>query len=190
MSSKLKAGLAASVLSLALAAAGSGFAAAPITRTEKVTGVATVKSVDHATRHVTVTTAGGETLSLKVAQDSKALALKPGDKIKATYVRETELVLSAPNKPLPKDEQAVAVARTADAGPPGALAASRLVVTGAVLRTDTAKHTLTLVSPQGGQTHTVAVRPENYAALAKLKPGDKITATVTEALLLSASPAP
>lgn len=43
-----------------------------------------------------------------------------------------------------------------------------------------------VVSPQGGQVHTISVqRAAGRAAMAKLKVGDYVTAYITKALLIS-----
>jgi Cu/Ag efflux protein CusF len=66
-----------------------------ISRSERQTATATVKSIDKATRHVTLTR-----FSLKAPDDVRNLdQLKVGDTITATYVRETEFVISEPNAP-------------------------------------------------------------------------------------------
>lgn len=195
MTPNAKIGLTAAAATLILVATDPGLAATAqksVSRTEQVSGEATVASIDKAGHKVVLINADGETMPLSVAADSRALtALKPGDKIKATYIRETELVLSEPNKPLPADSQTLLAKRAAASAPPGGVMAHQIVVTGAVLGVDKVHNTLKLASPKGGEVHTIAVkRPEGRAALAKLKPGDKITAYVTEAVLITAVPAP
>jgi hypothetical protein len=160
-----------------------------LTRVQKVTGHATIVAIDPATRHLTLKTEAGETDTLKAPDGMRSFdSLKVGDKITATYVRETEIVLSEPNKPPPKDAQAVVAARSAKGEMPAGVVANHIVVTGAVVGKDEAAHTLKIVSPQGGEVHNVAVSdPDGRKMLKKVKVGDKITAYVTEGLLLSAS---
>src|SRR5213592_4468907 len=71
------------------AAPSSGWAqrvAHDLSRSEQVTGKVTVKAVDLATRHMTVTEANGESHTLKVGPEIKNLdKVKPGDKISVTY---------------------------------------------------------------------------------------------------------
>jgi hypothetical protein len=187
----------AAVLTLALGATAASAAPAPakpkpaVNLTERVTGKATVKAIDYASRHLTLATESGDTVTMRVPEEVRKFdQLKVGDVIQATYARETEIAISQPGKPLPTDAQTVLGARSAAGEAPAALVGNHIVVTGAVLSVDKANNTLKLVSPAGGQVHTVAVRrPEGREALARLKPGDKITAYVTEALLISASPA-
>jgi ribosomal protein L24 len=162
-----------------------------ISRTEKVTERVTVKSVDVATRHVTVTKANGDTVSFKAPPEIRNLAqLKPGDKISATYTVEAEFVLSAPNAPLPPDTETTMTARAAKGEVPAGAVANHIVVSGAVVAVDMAKHTIKLVSPQGGEVHTLNVKSaDGRKAMANVKVGDKITAYITESLLVAAHPA-
>lgn len=149
----------------------------------------TVVSIDRTTRHMVVRKASGETASLKVPPEVRNLDnLQPGDTISATYSIETEYALSPPNKPLPKDTQTLIAARAEKGELPAAVVANHMIVTGAVLGVDMANHTVKVVSPQGGEVHTVDVKSaEGRRLMGQLKPGDKITAYVTESLLISAS---
>lgn len=163
---------------------------ATVSNSDSITAKVVVKSVDLATRHVVVTDAKGETLSIKAPPEARNFGnLKPGDTVAITYTLSTEYVLSAPNSPLPSDTAATLEARTAKGERPGGLAANQIVVTGTVLAVDASKHTLKLASPQGGAVHTVDVRTaEGRAAMGKIKVGDTITAYVTESLLLAVEP--
>jgi len=155
--------------------------------TEKVT----IKSIDPATRHITVASAAGEAFSLRVPKAVQNFGqMKVGDTIKATYTRETEYVVSAANSPLPPDTETTVAARAAKGELPAAAVANHVVVTGAILGVDMTNHTVKIVSPQGGQVHTIFVRrPDRQAMMGKLKVGDTITAYVTEGLLIAVSPA-
>ena len=159
-----------------------------LSNVRQVSEKVTVVSVDPATRHLVVRKSSGETASLKVPAEVRNFEnLKPGDTISATYTLETEYALSPPNKPLPKDAQTVVADRAARGELPAGAIANHLVVTGAVLGVDMQDHTLRVVSPQGGEVHTVAVQsPEGRRLMAQLKPGDKITAYVTESMLIAA----
>jgi hypothetical protein len=69
---------------------------------------------------------------------------------------------------------------------PAAAAANCIVVTGLVVGIDLADHSLQLIDPSGGEVHTVTViHPQRQRQLGRVKVGDKITAYMTEALLIS-----
>ena len=181
---------AAMLVALGLAAAPAAAFAASTTAehsSQSITTTALVKSIDPATRHIVMMSASGDLLSMKAPPEVHNFSqIKVGDKIRATYTVETELVISSPNTPLPRDTEATMAARAAKGELPAALVANHLIVTGAVLAIDMANHTLKIVSPQGGEVHTITVkRADRQKAMAKLKVGDKITAYITESLLLS-----
>lgn len=179
----------ATIAALGLAASSAALAQpAPVLQnTQKASGKVTVVSVDPATRRLVVRKESGETESLKVPPEVRNFQnLKPGDTITATYYLATEFALSPPNKPLPEDTETIIAARAKQGELPAAVIANRVVVTGAVLAVDTQAHTLKVVSPQGGQVRTFAVAsPEGRRLMGQLKPGDKITAYITEGLLIS-----
>jgi hypothetical protein len=158
---------------------------------QSVSAKVTVKSIDAATRHLVVASPSGEIMTLKVPTSVRNFSqIKVGDTIKATYTLETEIVISSPNTPLPSDTQAVIAARAAKGELPGAAVANGMVVTGAVLAIDMAKHTLKIVNPKGGEVHTIVVKSaDRQRAMAKLKVGDTITAYVMESLVITVNPA-
>ena len=129
-------------------------------------------------------------MSVKVPPEIKWLNdIKPGDKIRASYTAEVAISLAPGNAPLPADHASADSVRTVSGGPPSAGMATHVTVTGAVLAIDMAKHTIKLVSPKGGEVHTVEVATaEGRKAMSRLKVGDKITASVTESLLVGVQP--
>jgi len=183
-------------LALAAAPAASAQAAARATtsspgsfaRAQKVSATFTVESVDLATRHVTLKRSSGERVTLQVSKDVRNLeALKPGDKINALYYGEMEIALAKPGQQLPKEKQRVVSSRAKEGELPGGVVATHMVVNGAVIGVDKTNNRVKLVSPQGGEVHEFDVTsPEGRAMLQRLKPGDKITAYITEGLLISA----
>jgi len=163
-------------------------AAAPALRSsETQTQTVTVVSVDHATRHLVVKTPAGETESIKVPEEVRSFEqLKPGDRIKATYSMEAEFSMSAAGKAAPPNSQTLLAARAGKPELPAGAIANHVVVTGAVLAVDNLAHTVKLVNPNGGPVHLIRVAsPEGRVLLRQLKPGDKVTAEITESLLIS-----
>ena len=161
--------------------------ASTVGRSEQISTSVTVMAVDAGSRHLLVQLPDGKPHSLKVAPEVRGFgAVKPGDKIVVTYQLETAYAVSEPGKPLPKDTQTMIAARAAKGEAPAAVVTSHVIVTGAVLGIDVKGATLKVVSPKGGEVHDFdVVTPEGQKLLAKLKVGDKITAYVTEALVVS-----
>jgi Cu/Ag efflux protein CusF len=187
---------------VAAVAVGAWFATAPLAaeaqgmkagagNAQSITKTVTVKSVDQATRHLEVTDAAGDTYTLKAPAAVRNFnQIKPGDKIKAHYAIETEYILSSPNSPLPANSDTTIAARAAKGELPAGVVANHTVVTGNVLGIDTAAHTIKIVNKNGGQVHTIYVRnAERQKLLPQVKVGDTITAYVTEALLITVTPA-
>jgi hypothetical protein len=154
---------------------------------QTVSASATVMAVDAASRHVAVKTASGDVTTLKIPKDMKAISnLKPGDKITATYYREVAYAVSEPGKPLPKNTATLVAGKAGEGALPAGVAATHIVITGSVVGIDTVKSTIRVVNPKGGEVHDFdVVTPEGKQLLAKMKVGDKITADITEALLVS-----
>jgi hypothetical protein len=190
-----KAAVAATIL-LALstgAAPPAALAQAPkasVGNVETATGSVTIKSIDRENRRMVVTDESGESFSLKVPAEVQSFdQLKPGDTIKASYTLETEYVLSAPNAALPADSETRIAARAAKGELPAGVVANHIIVTGAVVGVDRTRNTLKLVSPQGGEVYTIAVRSaDGLKAMDKVKVGDKITAYVTESMVIAVNP--
>jgi len=147
----------------------------------------TVQSIDVASRHIMVKLPSGDTAVLKVSPAMQRLGeLKPGDKIKATYYAEVAYSLAEAGKPLPEDTDTVVAARASKDEAPGAVITSRATVTGAVLAVDVPGSKVKVVNPKGGEVHELDVTtPEGKQFISKLKVGDKVTARVKEALLVS-----
>jgi len=161
-----------------------------VSRAETATAQVTIKSIDAANRKLVVANEAGESFSLTAPPEVQRFdELKVGDVIKVEYTIKTEFVLSAPNTKLPEDASATVAARAAADARPGVGAANYIVVTGNVVGIDKAKHTLKLVSREGGEVHTITVRSaEGLKAMDKVKVGDTLTAYVTESLVIAVGP--
>ncbi len=162
-----------------------------VNRSLEVSDTATIKAIDKATRHLTLVNGAGETTTLKAPPELRRFDdLKVGDKIHVTYRAEVEVVLSDPNAALPPDAAGAVALKARAQSTPGGVAANYVTISGAVLAIDMAAHTIKIVSPSGGEVHKIQVtRPDGRKAMAKLKVGDKITAYVTESLLVTTTPA-
>ncbi len=156
-----------------------------------VTTIVTVKSINPTTRELTVTGDSGDVALVKAPAGMQDFGkLKVGEKLKATYTVETEIVISAPNQPLPNDTEGGVAARVAKGQLQPSVTANHLIVSGNVLAIDMATHTIKMVNAKGGEVHTFVVKAaDRQKALSKLKVGDTITVYITEHLLIAAHPA-
>jgi Cu/Ag efflux protein CusF len=159
----------------------------PTSTSTHVSTTVTVESVDVANRHLTVKLPDGQREVFQVSPEMRRLdEIKPGDKIKATYYAEVAFAIADPGKPLPEDSDTVVGARASKDAAPGALIGRSAVVTGEVLAIDLPNSKVKVVNAKGGEVHDLDVTtPEGKQFLTKLKVGDKVTARVKEALLVS-----
>jgi hypothetical protein len=151
---------------------------------------ATVQAIDQQTRMITLVGPQGNSLTMRVGDEVRNLAqVKQGDTVVVRYHGSVALVLAPPGSKPPRSAAYGAAARAAQGQMPAGELAGKLVVTGTVVGVDAASHTLQLVNPSGGPVWTVAATtPEGQRALNIIKPGDTITAVISQTLALSVEP--
>jgi Cu/Ag efflux protein CusF len=164
---------------------------AGIAHTESVSARATVKAVDLQSRTVTLESAGGNTIVLRVGDEVRNLPqVRPGDTVIAHYYTSSAYVLAPPGTKLPDDSVTIAGARAAAGDKPGGAVGSKMVVSGLVVAVDPALHTVSLVDPTGGAVRSInVVTPEGQQSMKLIKVGDTITAIITDAVLIGVEPA-
>ena len=147
---------------------------------------ATVEAIDPETRMVTLRGPQGNTLTFRAGEAVKNLSqVKVGDKVNAFYYESLALDLRAPGA-APVNET-VAGATAAQPGErPAAKVAQQTTITATVEAVDRANSTVTLKGPQGN-TRTLRVRDPQR--LERVKVGDQLVATYTEAMAVSVEPA-
>ncbi|MHB1218187.1 MAG: hypothetical protein ACYC1L_08325 [Alphaproteobacteria bacterium] len=149
---------------------------------EEVDLMATVVSVDVPSRIVVLQNDEGKQAKVKVGDNVQNLdQVKPGDKVKLRYFESIAIDLRRNSKAKP-GVVAEQVSERAPAGQlPAGLVARQVTVTAEVTAIDLKKNTVTLKGPNGSHTVT-AKKPDTQAALKKLKKGDLIDITYTEAM--------
>ena len=168
-----------SALVLTLAASWLAAQSKTITGTMK-TVTATVEAIESQSRTVTVKKPDGTYEEFYVPETIKKFdTLKIGDKVNARYYENVVVRLKEAGEKA-TDDQASAVTR-AEQGTAGTKAHQR-VITATIEAIDPAAPSITFVGPRGWKYTT---RVEDTAALAKVKVGDKVDITWTEALVLS-----
>jgi Cu/Ag efflux protein CusF len=148
---------------------------------------ATVTAIDMATRTVTLKGADGAETAIQVDERARNLPqVKVGDVVKVAYVQALAWKLSKSTKAEPTVQVEEAADRAKEGEKPGAVAGRRVSATVTIEAIDTANGTVTLKGPQGNSRTVKALNPDN---LRKVKVGDLVDITYTEAVALKVEPA-
>jgi len=147
---------------------------------ETKTVTTTVEAIDHGRRVVTAKKPDGTYEDFYVPPSFKRFdTLKIGDKVTAKYYENIVLQLKAAGAPN-VDKGSAAV--TPSAGAKGATAAHQRTITATITAIDPKVPSITFSGPNDWKYST---KVEDKAALAKVKVGDKVDITWTDALILS-----
>ena len=143
------------------------------------TRTATVQSVDPKTRIVTLKNAEGETITVKLGKEAVNFdQIKAGDRVRATLSEEVAVSIDKSGAPsTPEERRIVGVAPKG--GRPGAFIVDSKRISAKIESIDPAKRTVSFMSPGSDKPRKVKVSQE--VDLSKLKPGDDVSARITEA---------
>jgi hypothetical protein len=171
------------VIVTVMLAAAAGLAAAqsktiPV-KTETLT--VSVEAIDHAARQLTVKKPDGNYDVVYVPAEVKRFdMLKVGDRIATRSYENIVLSVKAPGEK-DVDKSSGAVTPAADGKLAGTISRQR-TITATIVAMDPAAPSITFTGPRGWKYST---RVKDKEALAKVKVGDKVDITWTEATLLS-----
>jgi hypothetical protein len=168
------------MVAMAMTALSAGAQVSKTVAGETLVATATVEAIERGSRQVTVKKTDGTYEELYIPQDLKRFdTLKVGDKITARYYENLVLRLKAPGE---KDVDAASssVVPTKDA--PSGTAAHQTTITATIAAIDQAVPSISFTGPRGW---TYSTRVKDKAALAKVKVGDKVDITWTDALVVS-----
>ena len=147
---------------------------------ETKTVTVSVEAIERGSREVTVKKPDGTYDVFWVPDEVKRFdTLKIGDKIVVKYYENVVLRLQAPGEK-PVDAEANNVTRTADRN--AATASHQRTITATITKIDQKAPSITFSGPNGWVYST---RVEDTKALAKVKVGDKVDITWTEAAVVS-----
>ena len=152
---------------------------------ETVTKTATVEAVNYGTRELTIKGADGEYVTFIASSEVKRLSeLKVGDTITAKYDENLVIRVKLPGE---KDVDTTTTSATPGAGakPSGTVAEQR-TITVTITEIDSKVPSITFKGPNNW---TYSSRVEDKQALAKVKVGDKLDLTWTQAVLVEVTPA-
>lgn len=147
------------------------------------TMTAEVVAIDQSQRTVTLRGPEGNEATLKVGDEVKNFAqVRKGDQVTAAYYESLAVSVKKPGEAKP-GIVATDDIQTAPAGQkPGGAGAATLTIVAKVKKVDKARQTLTL---QGGDGTTTTVNVQDPANLEKVKAGDLLEITYTEAVAIA-----
>jgi len=150
---------------------------------EVTTIKAKVDAVDVAKREVTLTGPLGRTVTLKVGEQVKNLAqVKAGDELVLKYAEALTLdVRKGGEAGREKTSTTTPMVTAAPGAKPGAAQALQVTITANVESVDATRQVVLLQGPGG---RYVEAKIKDPAVFKTIKPGDKIDATYTEAVLI------
>ena len=153
-----------------------------VKRENAVTLTGTVEAVDLANRVVTIKGSNGRTIDLKVGEEAKNLdQVKVGDKVVANYYESIAFRMKKPGEAEGVTaEQAVGAAKPGEL--PAAVLANQVTVTATVADISPKKTYVTLKGPEG---KTVDVKVRDPQNLKKVKVGDQVVITYTQAFAIA-----
>ena len=143
---------------------------------------ATVQAIDLNTRIVTLKGPKGEVRDIKVGEEAVNLPqVKVGDLVTVKYYESLAIEVMKPGAVSGAGEKQ-AIVRAKPGEMPGGMAARQSTVTATVTAIDKKKGTISLKGPEG---KTVVAKAEDPKNLDKVKVGDELMITYTEALAIS-----
>jgi len=143
---------------------------------------ATVQAIDLNTRIVTLKGPKGEVRDIKVGEEAVNLPqVKVGDLVTVKYYESLAIEVMKPGTVSGAGEKS-AIVKAKPGEMPGGTAARQSTVTATVTAIDKKKGTISLKGPEG---KTVVAKAEDPKNLDKVKVGDELMITYTEALAIS-----
>ena len=143
---------------------------------------ATVVAIDLPQRIVTLKGENGEVRDIKVGEEAVNLPqVKVGDLVTVKFYESIAVEVIKPGKVAGAGETS-AIVRAKPGEMPGGMAARQVSVTASIMAIDKQKSTITLKGPEGKPATVKVLDPAN---LEKVKVGDELMITYTEALAIS-----
>ncbi len=157
-------------------------------REQTVTATATVEQVDLANRLVTLRRAEGDTVTVRVGESVRNLPqVKRGDRVGVVYYEAIAFRVLKPGaaKPALSSDDEALIAPLGQR--PHAAAAQQTTLVATIVTLDRANQRAVLRGPEG---KTVTVKVQDPANFDKVKVGDTVEVTHTEAFAVDVQPAP
>jgi hypothetical protein len=157
-------------------------------RAQEVTLTAIVEKVDQKERLVTLRGPDGATETIRVDESARNLGqVKRGDEVVVTYYQAVAFEVLKPGEKTLGATGQEGVGRAELGEKPGGVAARVITIVADIAKLDRKNSQAVLRGPEG-KTMTVDVQnPENFD---KVKVGDRVEITLTEAIAIDVQPAP
>jgi hypothetical protein len=150
---------------------------------------ATVEDIDHAKRTLTLRGADGKTMSVEAGEDVKNFdQIQKGDKVHASYYESLAMTLRKPGEKAPPMGTSEQAERNSMGGRPAGTMGRKTTSTVDVVSVDQKGHSIVVRDQEGNQHNLKVNDPANQEKLGKIKAGDHIDVTYTEALAISVEP--
>ncbi len=148
-----------------------------------VSVTATVEAIDLQKRVVTLKGPKGNVFDVTVGKQARNLPqVKVGDQVVVKYYESIAFRLVKPGEGVAGVQETESMSRARKGEKPGGMVGEQVTLTAAITAIDKKKQMVTLKGPEG---KTVTVKAENPKNLEKVKVGDEVEITYTEALAIS-----
>ncbi len=155
---------------------------------QTVTMTATVQKINLKKRLVTLRGPDGKVKTIKVDERVQNLPqVKKGDRVVISYYESLAYVVKKPGEAEPGTTVATGVGHAEPGQMPAGMAAQAVTVTATIKAIDKKTPAVTLKGPEG---KLVTVKVRDREKLERVKVGDLVEITYTEALAISVEPAP
>lgn len=152
-----------------------------VERAGMVSSSATVTAIDISTRLVTLKGPDGRSLTLRAGKEVVNLPqVKVGDEVVVSYAQSLAVRMAKPGEV--RDDLAQGIAKAVPGGMPGGVEIIERTVTAKILEINKSLETASLQLPDGDMR---IVKVQDPANLDKVKVGDSIVITFTEAMAIS-----
>jgi len=144
---------------------------------------ATVEAIDRANRMVTLKGAEGHAITFRVSEEVPNLAqVKVGDLVEYAYYESIAVRVLSPGEAFPPSRDSSPVRRADPGAKPAGIVGREVSVNATIAAIDRKAKTVTLKGQNG---NTVTVTPKDPSHLEKVKVGDRLVITYTEAVAVS-----
>jgi hypothetical protein len=162
----------------------------PVKVEESVSVSATVEAIDLANRLVTLSVPEGDAVTVEVSPEVRNLAqVKVGDQLTVTYYAAIAAEFKKPGEGAEGVKEEVGAGRAAPGERPAGAVGRQVTATVVIESVDKETNTVSFRGPQG-MLRTITVQdPDAQAFVKKLKMGDQVELTYTEAVAVAIEPA-